>query len=284
MFEEILVYGTLQGLILALLALGFSLVYGVGGILNLAHGSFYLITCYVFIWTVPILGIWGGIVMGLIVVVLVAAFTYLVLIKPLQGTPVGVVLVTFAWNFFFIMVVNAIMGNTPQGIQILWDASFEFLGVKIGGQHIILIVGSIILLTLVILFIKKTKLGKSIQAVSQDKEAAELMGINTSKIFLTTVIISAILAGSAVFLNSGDTFSPMTGWTFLLNAYAVTILGGMGSIMGSILGAFIMGYAITFTQFYPALGPEWGAVVPIIVIVIMLLIRPRGLLGKKEVQ
>ncbi|MHA2302914.1 MAG: ABC transporter permease subunit, partial [Candidatus Thorarchaeota archaeon] len=101
MIAEILIFGTVQGALLALLALGFSLVYGVGGLLNLAHGAFYLITAYVIYWTIPIFGFTIAAIIGLIAVIGIGAVTYLGLMKPLQESHIGVVLVTFALAFFF---------------------------------------------------------------------------------------------------------------------------------------------------------------------------------------
>ncbi|MHA2159349.1 MAG: ABC transporter permease subunit, partial [Candidatus Thorarchaeota archaeon] len=101
MIEEVLIFGLVQGSLLALLALGFSLVYGVGGILNLSHGAFFLMTAYIMYWTIPFFGLHIAAIIGLVAIVGIGAITYLSLIEPLQDTPLGVVLVTFALAFFF---------------------------------------------------------------------------------------------------------------------------------------------------------------------------------------
>jgi branched-chain amino acid transport system permease protein len=133
------------------------------------------------------------------------------------------------------------------------------------------------------LFISKSTIGKSIRAVSQDFEAAKLVGINTDKILMTTVMISALLVGfAAVLYAPGNFIAPRIGWRYLLLAFSVTIFGGMGSIPGSIIGSFIMGYATAFTDFF--ISPSFSVLIPIVVILVMLLVRPQGLLGKKELQ
>lgn len=287
MYAEVLIYGTVQGSILALLALGFSLVYGVGRVLNLAHGAFYLITCYFAYWFLPVFGLPVSLTIGLVVVIGIGAFTYIALIEPLQNTQIGVVLVTFALAFFFEQFVKVVPWSDSKYHYIppIIPGSVEFLGVKFLTQFIVIIIGALALITAVILFINKTKFGKSIRAVAQDKEAAKLMGINTNMILMASVMISAGLAGCAAILYApGNFIAPHIGWGYLTSAFAVTIFGGMGSISGSILGAYIMGYATTFTQYHPLLGPTYADLVPIIVIVIMLLVRPQGLLGKKEVH
>jgi branched-chain amino acid transport system permease protein len=258
LIEEILIFGTVQGALLALLALGFSLVYGVGGILNLAHGAFFLMTAYIIYWTIPIFGFWIAVVIGLVAIMGIGAVTYLGLMKPLQKSHVGVVIVTFAMAFFFEQFVKFIGDPRTHYIVPFVPGTVDFLGVVFPAQLLALVVGSLILVTIVTLFINKSKIGKSIRAVSQDFEAAKLMGINTDMVLMTSVMLSALLVGSAAVLYApGNFIAPRIGWGYLLLAFAVTIFGGMGSIPGSIIGAFIMGYATTFTE---------------------------GLLGKKELQ
>ena len=283
MIEEILIFGTVQGALLALFALGFSLVYGVGGVLNLSHGAFFVIAVYVFYWTIPLFGIAISAVLALIAVVAVGAATYLALIRPLQETHIGVVLVTFALAFFLEQFVKVVGDSLFHYIPPYISGPVEFLGVKFQAQLVILVVGSLILVTVVALFINKSRIGKSIRAVSQDAEAAKLMGINTDLVLMTSVMISALLVGfAAILYGPGTSIAPHLGWGYLLSAFAVTIFGGMGSIPGSIVGAFIMGYAGTFTAFY--IDPALSEVIPIVVILVMLLVRPQGLLGKKELQ
>jgi len=287
LLAEVLIFGTVQGAVLALLALGFSLVYGVGRILNLAHGAFYLITCYVIYWSyrelnlnLPI-----SLVIGLIVVTIIGVITFVALIKPLQQTLMGVVLVTFALAFFFEQFVRVVYDPKTHYIPPVIPGSVTFLGITLLKQFVLTIAGALILIIVVIIFINKTRFGKSIRAVAQDAEAAKLMGINTDKVLMVCVALSALLAGAAAALyGPGNAFKPSDGWGFLLSAFAVTIFGGMGSLTGSLVGAFIMGYFTTFTQYASFLGPAWGELVPIIVILVMLLVRPQGLLGKKEVN
>jgi branched-chain amino acid transport system permease protein len=283
LIAEILIFGTVQGALLALLALGFSLVYGVGGLLNLAHGAFFLITAYVIYWLISIYAVpfWIAAAIGLAVVVGVAAITYLGLMKPLQESHIGIVLVTFALAFFFEQFVKFVGDPRTHYIVPPVPGTVTFLEITFPAQLLLLVFGSIILVTAVTLFISKSKIGKSIRAVSQDMEAAQLMGINTDMILMTSVMISALLVGfAAVLYAPGNFIAPRIGWGYLLLAFSVTIFGGMGSIPGSIIGAFIMGYATTFTDF--VISPAFSEIIPIVVILVMLLVRPQGLLGKKE--
>jgi branched-chain amino acid transport system permease protein len=283
LIEEILIFGTVQGALLALLALGFSLVYGVGGILNLAHGAFYVITAYMIYWTIPFVGVWMAAVIGLATVVGIGAFTYLGLMKPLQESHIGIVLVTFALAFFFEQFVKFVGDPKTHFIVPFVPGTATFLGVSFPAQFIALIAGSLILVTSVTIFINKSTIGKSIRAVSQDFEAAKLVGINTDMVLMTSVMISALLVGfAAVLYAPGNFIAPRIGWRYLLLAFSVTIFGGMGSIPGSIVGAFVMGYATSLTDFL--ISPTFSVIIPIVVILVMLLVRPQGLLGKKELH
>lgn len=289
--EEILIYGAVQGSVYALLALGFSLVYGVGGILNLAHGAYYLIATYAFFWTwlllAPIIGgingFFIGMVIGLIVAVLVGMVSYLLLIKPLKEHEINVLMGTFAIGFFCEQLVIALYDPKTHSIPTIFEGYINILGTPIQVHWIIIIVASLIIVALVTIFINRSKLGKSIRAVSQDPEAAMLMGINADRILMYTVTISALLAGvAAVLYVPVDLIAPYKGWPILTGAIAVVILGGMGSLTGSVVGAYIIGYARIATNYL--IDPVYSSLVPIIVIILILVIRPRGLFGKKEVN
>ena len=292
MIEDImnmLFNGALQGAMLALISLGYSLVYGVGGIMNLAHGAYFMLTGYLFLWMIPLfVGLeWLTVVIALIIITILGGLSYILLIKPLQDSNVGVVLITFGLAFSIEQVVKIISGTEAWGIKdlTLVQGTSEFLGYTMINQFILLIIISLVVVLSFAFFISKTKLGKSIRAVSQDREAATLMGINANRTLLYTVMISAFLAGLAAFLylpGSGIN-GPSMGWSYLTSSFAVVILGGMGSLVGSVVGAFIVGYITSFTTVFIPNGPSWSHLVPLIVILIVLIIRPQGLFGKKEI-
>ncbi|MHA1643086.1 MAG: branched-chain amino acid ABC transporter permease [Promethearchaeota archaeon] len=287
MIEEFLIFGAVQSAIYALLAMGYSLVYGVGGILNLAHGAYYLIAIYLFYWLLSFfIGETGFVLAMILTLVLVSIFgmaSYLLIIKPLQEHEISVLIGTFALAFFVERLVSVIFNPKTKSVSTIWDINIEIFGVQILLHRIILIITALVVMGLVTLFINKSKLGKSIRAVSQDKEAASLMGINVNRILMYTVTISAFLAGVAgVFFCPIDRIAPYMGWTVLIDSIAVVILGGMGSFLGSLVGAFILGYVRMFTNFF--IDPVISTIMPVIVIIFILIIRPRGLFGKKEIK
>lgn len=281
-----LIFGTIQGSIYALLAIGFSLVYGVGGILNQAHGAFYVITMYLFYWfyiNFAGFGLFLGVIVGIIVCTIVGGLIYLLLIKPLKDSHVGVVIVTFAFAFFIEQFVKVTVDSIYHSVPHLIPGSIDFFGVLVSNHYILIVVVSLLLIILVTLFINKSKIGKSIRAVAQDAEAASLMGINVDRILTYVLMISAFLAAVAAVLNVPvDIVAPHVGWSILLNSFAIVVLGGLGSLPGSVAGAFIISYARSYTNYF--ISPVLSALIPIIIIVVMLVLRPRGLFGKKEID
>jgi len=281
-----LIFGTIQGSIYALLAIGFSLVYGVGGILNQAHGAFYVISMYLFYWfyiNFAGFGLFVGLIVGIIVCTIVGGLIYLLLIKPIKDSHVGVVIVTFAFAFFIEQFVKVTVDSIYHDMPPLIPGFIEFFGVNVYYHYILIVIASFSVILLVVLFINKSKIGKSIRAVAQDAEAASLMGINVDRILTYVLMISAFLVGVAAVLNVPvDIVAPHVGWSILLNSFAIVVLGGLGSLTGSVAGAFIIAYARSYTNYF--ISPVLSALIPIIVIVVMLVLRPRGLFGKKEID
>jgi len=248
------IFGIIQGSIYSLLAMGFSLVYGVGGILNQAHGAFYVIATYLLYWffiNIPVFGFIIGIIVALIITTLIGGLVYLLLIKPLKDSHVGVVIVTFAFAFFIENLVGILVDQQYHDMPHIIPGNFHILGVMVPYHYILIIVIALSLVFLITLFINKSKLGKSIRAVAQDSEAASLMGINVDKILAYTLMISAFLAAAAAVLNVPvDIVAPHIGWNILLNSFAIVVLGGLGSLHGSVAGAFLIAFARAYTNYF----------------------------------
>jgi len=282
--------GTLNGAVLSLIALGYSLVYGVGHIMNLAHGAYFMLTGYLLLWGLRIFPglLFLNVIFVVAIVTIIGGLTYILLIKPLQDSQVGVVLITFGLAFAIEQIVLINFGTDSVSISkyLIFTETTDFLGFPMADQSIFFIVMSLAIVSLFALFISKSKLGKSIRAVSQDREAAVLMGINANRTLFYTVVISALLASVAgsLYLPGAALTGPSMGWSYLTSSFAVVILGGMGSLVGSVVGGYIVGFLTSFTSVFIPNGPSWAHLVPLIVILIVLIIRPRGLFGKKEIK
>jgi len=279
---EVIIFGTIEASVYALLALGFSLVYGVGGILNLSHGLFYLLAGYIIFWTYKTIGIIFAVILALIIIIIIGGLSYLLLIKPLQENHVAILIITFALGFFFEQFIKVFGDAIPHTVPSFFGGKITILGVPFPSQFFVILIGSFIVIVITGLFISKSKIGKSIRAISQDREAAMLMGINADRTLMYTVMISAVLAGiAAVLYVPASSIAPHMGWNVLSNSFAIVIFGGLGSLKGSVVSAFILGYSRSFVNYF--IDPAFSALVPIVVIILVLLIRPRGLFGKKEV-
>jgi branched-chain amino acid transport system permease protein len=283
---QFIIFGIFQGSVYALLAMGFSLVYGVGGILNQAHGAFYVIATYIFYWsfiTIPTFGALIGIIVALLVTTIIGGLIYVLLVEPLKESHVGVVIVTFGFAFFIENLVGILVDKQYHDMPHLIEGGIDFFGFNLPYHYILVIGVSISLVVLITIFINKLKLGKSIRAVAQDAEAASLMGINVDRVLAYTLMISAFLATVAAILNVPvDIVAPHIGWNILLNSFAIVVLGGLGSLSGSVVGAYIIAFARAYTNYF--ISPILSALIPIIVIVAMLVLRPRGIFGKKEID
>ena len=295
---EILIFGTSLGLILSLISLGYSLLYGVGKVINLSHGMFYFLTGYlIFVFTNQFylgLPLYVGVILSLIIITGIGALTYITLIKPFLEREIMILISTFALGYlifnFVLLLENLLQKNIIPGLVYLpqfipgeiaipgSEALFTF-------YNLFVMLMAFALITLVYLFIRYSRYGKAIRAVSQDQDAAKLMGINLNGVLLFTTILSVFLAGVAAFLYVP--LEPMhmgSGWDILLLSMSVVILGGMGSILGTVLGAFVLSFSVKFCAYFinPLVGFPLDSIFHLIIIILMLMIRPRGILGKKE--
>ena len=291
-FASALIYGAAFGSVLTLLSIGYSIVYGVGRIINLAHGLFYILTAYIIFWFMDteIVPYPLAVILGLVIVSVFSAIYYIVLIRPVEHNEINVMIVSFGFAFLVQQGITIYEVAKPEELQDIFlkpiiSGDMELLGVTIDIQYIFIMIITVAVVAALLLLVKFSKMGKSIRAVSQDKDAAQLMGINVKRVLLFTIVLSAFLAGIAAFLYVPiESIYPFSGWDILLLAMSVVILGGMGSLPGSIVGAFIISYTRWFSWYYIDLtyGVSYSGLLHLILIVIMLIVRPQGILGKKQ--
>ncbi len=280
---EIFVFGTAMGGIFALLASGFSLIFGVSRILNFAHGVCFSISAYLVIYFIKefSVDIFSASILGIFFAVLVGFFVY-ALTKYIRHNVVMVIIVTLAFallveQFLLLSFGNRGLTMPPfvEGIQVIYE------NLRIAKVRLLAIAIAIATLLALEFFISRTIIGKRINAVSQDIEAAKLLGINVEKVLIATFLISSALAGIAGILYA-QIFNiyPAMILRVLIYAFAVVILGGLGSFRGSVVASFIIGYIFVATM--KTLGAQWSEFVMLITIVAILAVRPTGLFGVKE--
>jgi len=283
--QSLLINGTINSSIYALIALGFSLTFGVAGVVNLYHGAYYMVAAYLtFVLSSAGLPLWFSAVIALLLVMLLGGvmMKYPLLYLKKKGDSIYLLIFTLGGAYFTQYLINILLGARFYSIPPFMDQSLTIGSEVVPGSRIFAFIVSVITIVVVMLFIGKTSIGKKITATSQDVYAAELVGINTNLIFVVTAAISALLAGIAgVVISPYLSISPTMWLSTLIKAFAIVIFGGLGSLGGSILAAFIMGYlesfiALTWTS-------SMTEVAFLVVVFIFLIFKPSGLMGKKTI-
>jgi branched-chain amino acid transport system permease protein len=280
---DILVFGGLLGAVYALLSLGFSLSYGVARILNLAHGSFFMVGGYLYYIFLVLSGINAvlSLMLSVILMFCLGVAFYLGIVRPVRSSPVRVLLITLSAAVVAQELFSLAFGEVNVGVPYIAAGISSPLGVIVENQRILAAAVSVAMFLAVWAFIRMTKFGRAVRAVAQDGEAASLMGINDTRISLVTLGLSAATAGLA-----GVLLGPLTGvapdaWlNATVVAFAVVILGGLGSIPGTFLAAFVVSYSQIIVAF--EISSSYEIIVPLAVIAVAVLVRPKGLLGKVE--
>lgn len=279
---QVLIYGAVISAIYAMLAVGFTLIFGVARILNLAHGSFYALGAYtVYALTadlhLPLL------LAAVVAVLLVAGFGVVmerVLVRPLRRSMLAVLLITLAVSLMVEQVLLLIFGSEARNVPSMVNEAFHILGVDISGQRLLALSAGIAIIAALLLFMQRTRLGAAILAISQDAEAARYMGIPSDRIYSLTMGLSAGLAAAAgVLVAPFQTVIPGMGLLPLVKAFAIVIIGGLGSIPGSILGALLLGYSETIVAFQVSI--QWSQIISVLAVLITLILRPAGFFGKR---
>lgn len=278
----ILVYGAVISAVYAMLAVGFTLIFGVARILNLAHGSFYALGAYT-VYTLTAnahMPLWLA---AIIAVLFVAAFGVLMerlLVRPLRRSMLAVLLITLAVSLMVEQVLLLIFGSEARNVPSFVSATYSIGGADIGGQRLLALTASVVILSALWLFMQHTKLGTAILAISQDAEAAQYMGIPSDRIYSIVMGLSAgIAAAAGVLVAPFQTVIPSMGLLPLVKAFAIVIVGGLGSIPGSIVGALLLGYTETIIAFEVSI--EWSQIVSVAAVLITLILRPAGFFGKR---
>jgi len=284
---EIVIYGAISGGVYALLALGFTLIYGVSRVINLAHGSFFMLGAYMFyvfgahlLKLEPILAL----ILATICTGVIGSIVFRLFIHPVLEDEVAVMVVAVCLAFIFQQLMILVFGPANVPVAAFVEGSLVVLGVTLTYTRISAFSVSLVLFASLLIFITKTKIGKAMRAVSQDREVAMLMGINTESLYMLTMALSAMLAAVAGIFISASTTKVAGAWMWfspLALAFSIVILGGLGSIKGSLVGAFIIGYV---EQAVAITVPQGGAIisiVPFVIMVAILILRPKGLFGKR---
>lgn len=286
-FVTYLVNGISLGSVYAIIALGYTMVYGIAKMLNFAHGdiimigSFVTFTIMTTLGLPPILGILIAVVVCTVLGLTIERIAY----KPLRNaaSPLAVLITAIGVSYLLQNLALLIFGANPKSFTSVVNIPSLKLAngqITITGEAIVTILSCIIIMVCLTLFVNKTKAGQAMLAVSEDKGAAQLMGINVNgTIALTFAIGSALAALAGVLLCSAyPTLSPYTGAMPGIKAFVAAVFGGIGSIPGAMIGGILLGIIEIFSKAY--ISSQMADAIVFGVLVIVLLVKPTGILGK----
>jgi branched-chain amino acid transport system permease protein len=295
--------GLTFGAIYGLVALGYTLVYGVLNLINFAHSEVFILGCYGVVFVLvslgfnantPTISIWaiiGDLLLALFVGMLASAATAFLLeriaYRPLRkrNAPRLAFLITAIGASFAIQyTIYLVRGASPEPAVTMFNPAPVFIvfGTIIDSQQLTIVIAAVILMIATDMFIRKSRTGRGIRAVAQDPDTATLMGVDKERIIMITFIIGGLLAGCAALfytmkIPSGVVYNG--GFVLGIKAFAAAVLGGIGNIRGALLGGLLLGLIGNYGQLLLG-NSQWTDVIAFIVLVLVLLVRPEGILGQ----
>ncbi|SFR54957.1 branched-chain amino acid ABC transporter permease [Anaeromicropila populeti] len=288
-FIEILITGLRSGSIYALIALGYTMVYGIAKMINFAHGDIIMIGAYALYVFIELLHM--PVVPAVICTIAVCAVLGIciekVAYKPLRkATPLAVLITAIGVSYFLQSAVLLIFGGTPISFASIIDSkalSLKIGSITLSGITIVTLAVTTISMIALTLFIQKTKTGRAMRAVSEDKGAAELMGINVNRTISITFAIGSALAAIAgiLYICQFQSLKPTLGALPGIKAFVAAVLGGIGSIPGAMLGGILLGVIESVSK---NVSGELADAIVFGVLVVVLLVKPSGLLGKNKTE
>jgi len=287
------------GSLYSLVAIGFTLFFGVLDLINFAHGDVFMLGSFVALFLFMSMAFFSTLnfftVLALFVitgffVIIVGLLIYKLTIKPLaESPPLMMLLVTVGVSIF---IREGVMLFFPDGAsphpfpKIFPEITYKFLGMNVPAGYIFIIVISIILVVAMSLFVNKTKLGMSIRATAQDREAALMMGVDIDKTIAVTFIVGSLLAGIGGILNGAyySTIKYDMGFVAGIKGFSCSVVGGLGNVYGAIVGSFVIAFLETIGAAFLPFGAEYKDVFTFIIVIIFLVLRPSGLMGEKKFE
>ena len=284
-FFSQLINGLQLGSIYALIALGYSMVYGIILLLNFAHGDIIMVGAYVS-WFImrqlnlsPVLAVCASVLVCTLLGVMIEKIAY----TPLRSAPrISLLITAIGVSFFLEYTAELILGAGAKVVPSYFDnKTFNVLGASISLNAVITLVVALVSMIALTFLVQKSKLGKAMRAVSEDMGAARLMGINVDATISFTFAVGSFLAGigSVLYCCSYPQADPTMGSMLGLKAFIAAVLGGIGSIPGAMVGGIVIGLCECFAS---AIGLSlWKDAVLFLILIVVLLVKPTGLMGRK---
>ena len=279
-----LLHGLVFGAALGLLALGLTVIFGLLGVMNFAHGELFMLGAYAGVGVIGVTGsFWLALIAAPVLVGLVAAVTEVATLRPIyQREPLYGLILTFGLALVFREGVRQLFGGDMRRILPPFPGSTPLLGMTYPNYRLFLLTASAVVLLAIWLFFTRTRAGIIVRAAVQDAEMLDGLGVNVRRVFTLTFAASGALAALAgLLLAPVFTVYPQMGVEMILLAFIVVILGGMGSLGGSVAAAFIIGIAQSLFSLW--MNPQRVAIAIFGIMIVVLIVRPRGLYGREGV-
>lgn len=295
-FIKLFLSGTAKGSIYALIALGYTMVYGIVQLINFAHGEVYMIGGFTalilggFLYTIGVPIHWVLLVSVLASVIFSSAFGYtieLLAYKPLRNKPRLSALIS-AIGISMILQNFVLLAQTEKYLSFpSYLPEFKFLAPVreyINSTQFIIMITTAFIMLLLIILIKFTKIGKAMRATAQDKDMAQLLGVNINHVISVTFVIGSALAavGGVLICSYMGQINYYIGFTAGIKSFVAAVLGGIGSIPGAVLGSFILGWTESFGTGY--ISSDYEDAFAFIILILILVLKPAGILGKNQKQ
>ncbi|MFB6131946.1 MAG: branched-chain amino acid ABC transporter permease [Halanaeroarchaeum sp.] len=282
-FSQLIINGLLLSALYGLVAVGFTIIFGVGGVLNLFHGASIAVGAFAMLFLINAgFGIVAGVLAAIAIPVLVNLAIYLGMVENVQDRPLTVMILTLTMALLVKEVFLSFVGSRTRSIPSLVSGKTELLGIAIRSNRLAVLVLSWVIIGLLFVFINRTRHGKAIMATSMSERGAALVGINSRKMYIYTWILASALAGIAgIFFGSfqGVTFN--MGAEPLVLSFSIVVIGGIGSIRGSLVGAHIVGFIEIITA--SLISTRLTGMLSLMVLWIVLVVKPEGLFGRELV-
>lgn len=286
-FFQQIINGLHVGSIYALIALGYTMVYGIVKLINFAHGDILMMGAYFGMFSMTILKLPFGvaIIISMLICAVIGMIIDKIAYKPLRNAPrISALITALGVSLFLENLFRVLFGAAPRRMPEVGflKGSIEILGLRISYVTILTIGLTIICMFGLQFIVKKTKIGKAMRAVSEDKHAARLMGINVDKVISITFAIGSALGalGGVLYSVAYYRVEPLMGIMPGLKAFVAAVLGGIGIIPGAMLGGFLMGLIESLTKGY--ISSSWSNAIVFGILIVVLIVKPAGILGKNS--
>jgi branched-chain amino acid transport system permease protein len=281
MIEQMIVNGVLAGLIYVIMALGFTLIFGIMRIVNFAHGEFYMIGAMVVLalfgtlgWPFFLAVLAGGLISAILGIVMER-----LLFRDLVGEELPGMIMSLGVGIILQSVVLIAFGPAEQAVTRPFSGTWTFFTAAVPWDRTIVALSALLILALFYVFLKYSRLGLAMQAVAQDPETASLMGVESGLIYASAFGIACLLAGLAGALMAPVyTVGPYMGELPMLKAFVVVILGGLGSVPGAMLGGLLIG--LTESVLSTLMDSTAALIASFVIVLLVVVVRPTGLMGR----